>query len=386
MPTRLRAFAILTLLVLGACGTIEAPVGLPFARTGADTAPVGILQLSSVRGPIAPVVSTKSIGDSAIAKKFDESVFARQNNSAESMNTLAAILRVPQPADRSDRTQRLTMSEVREFLDDYDADILRPFASNALRSESGSKSIMQTSKGVLLPTEYQVHKAYISAFLLGSYVDRSGQKHDAPEIKNGLSNEVLTKLTKLFFDARTDVQPDTKFFASKDGKFYPSGAGNTPTYITLVRSLAAAAKRPTDENLANLLDNRLIEVVADVELGETWPKEKMTVSKARMIGALATLAEKRSAIASGIAAELFGGFDLGFAVGGRFSVGDNKTAVELAKRIFASISYHKAERAALSYLQDNDFDPTSDFALFLNLLLAIDKQEAMDKEAAKPRT
>ncbi|MBM3601663.1 MAG: hypothetical protein FJX35_26000 [Alphaproteobacteria bacterium] len=356
---------------LNGCASFEGQVGLPLA-TGKSSAANGgasgsALFSANMTASIAPAARLpETVENTAIMQQFRSMTTAPHTGGMNLMSTAAdAALQV------GDRRMEFTVDDLKQFLIAHDRDVLRPLLSGSERPviSTAAAAVATDSPAGHAPTQIEIYRAYLTAYFIGRYVDRGGHKYGAPDIKTGLSNEVLSQILQIFFDATVDAGAAARVLVSSDAKkFYPAGGADKPTLLVVFD------RKKFD------CGARCIKVEDDPADGSPAPKGKMTVAKAKAVGAIAQIAEKKTALLSGMLGELFGGVDVGFVLGGRFAVGDNKTLVEMAKRVLAAASHHYAEEKAYAFLLNHSFDPDSDLGFLLQFILQLET-EAKKKQA-----
>lgn len=168
-----------------------------------------------------------------------------------------------------------------------------------------------------------VFKVYYLEYIMGNYIDRNGTSFSKPEIKKGISNDVLSAALMIFLDALSDTQLRTPIFKSGE-KYYPSGFSVQPT---------ASSKK----------------IVKTIDASTDPKKCGITVPEAKAMAFLANMAGDKSTLLSGLVLQAFAHVHASFVLGGNFAVGDNETFATLVKTFFESLARRGVERGAYEF-------------------------------------
>ena len=325
-------YITLVSLTLIGCGTIDAPViiGINSATSPACTSPANA------------AASTVAFSDKSIANQLPSPVastgpmvkYISQLEAAKTMSNKATTVMAASPGNQrrgsveiTETMMGITQSEFENFLKEFNSHVLN------VGNMSGPSKDAFVTLGAQEPRLMRLYRFYLITYSHGKYIDRRGTKYEAPDISDGLSNKVLTTTLAIFLDAIADWKFTEPVLTDADGKkYYPSGKTDAPTVLSA--------------------DKAGLIVVKTAKIVEDTMQCGLTEKEAQALSVLGALAEKKSALASGVAAEAISGWDISFVVGGRFAVGDNKTLEELIKTFFAISARRASEHTAYSFFND----------------------------------
>lgn len=276
---------------------------------------------------------------------------------------------LPAPVAVTVKETRMELShrEFRDFLKQFGEHVLSvaPMSPSTTEISLRSAGSAAASKSSSL---MRLYRFYLIAYSQGKYVDRRGSKYDAPDLSSGVSNKVLTTTLAIFLDAIADYSFNEPVLT--DGKvYYPAGKADVPTVL---KSGPDSADNPKGPGLTSVVKVPL--VTDPMECG-------LTEKEAKAISVVGALAEKKSAMVSGIAAEAISGWDISFIIGGRFAFGDNKTLAELIKTFFAVSARRASERAAFAFFEKFAYTEAStpEFLLDVGIALTEEKKPEVKK-------
>ena len=151
------------------------------------------------------------------------------------------------------------------------------------------------------------------------FVNREGTVFKRPEIKYSIGNDVITVVVGIFFEGLFDFLLDTPVYIDNVCKFQTLD-GNEPS--------AHRFKFAKSETI--------------VDQG----KEGIETRELKAIRYLSGFAGDQSKALSGAAYRAFGGVDIGFVLGGKFSFGDNDTVAKMLDTVFEIVSKRIVEEIA----------------------------------------
>jgi hypothetical protein len=187
--------------------------------------------------------------------------------------------------------------------------------------------------------------AYFKAFASGEFVDRNGTEIAKPSVNGGINNEAITGLTTVFWEALFDFWTDIPVFVEEAKKevIKTSYRGPDEGEVTQVFTRKMVDVYVTDEHrepTALTLNVAMTErLVAAGQPGIDEPKAKAIKAGSNWAG------KKANALAAGIFGFL-GKINIGFVLIPGFSVGDDKTLIEIVKTS-AEVSTRRGTQAAL---------------------------------------
>lgn len=333
-------------VLLAGCSSISAPVILGLdggAAAQCEGAPVTTMAMSS-RSAAAQIPEP-------VLKTGPMQKYLKQLDTAQQAPAPVTVM----SAGGRDQVRGVAVRETRmELGDDEFKDFMKQFSEHVLSvgsMASQTNDVFVTSSGQAKDL-MRLYRFYLIAYSQGKYVDRRGTKYDAPDLASGISNKVLTSTLAIFLDTIADFQFGEPVLT--DGKvYYPYGKADEPTVLK-----AGALSGVTKMSL-----------VEDPKLCG------LTKEEAKAISVIGALAEKKSALVSGIAAEAVSGWDISFVIGGRFAFGDNKMLAELIKIFFAVSARRASERAAYSFFHDFSYTKESVPAFLLDVGLALSEEK-----------
>lgn len=252
----------------------------------------------------------------------------------------------------------LTAAEVREF-----ASLAMELAFDELDGQGSSESL---AAGNQESTFGKRVRAYLRAYVNGSFVDRAGVKYSKPKLsKDGVDNDTITGLITVVLEAVFDAQFQTPVYAKsatadvfkevtkpvpaswglpgKDLyiKVFEKSSQTTESYFT------ADNAKPT----ALAFDASIKAAVADDKAPGVDAKElkaTMTVTK---------LSGEQSKAISGLLIRSFGGLTAEFVIGGEFSVGDNESLAKVVEAVVATTARRVTMASALAFFEDYPMQP-----------------------------
>lgn len=230
-----------------------------------------------------------------------------------------APIRLP---DSKVRAFRNALSQTRDTLLD-----------DVARGKAGSKQLDR----ILL--------AYFKAYASGDFVDRNGTEIAKPSVNGGINNEAITGLATVFWEALFDFWTDVPVFVEQDKKEVIKISYNGPAegVVTQVFTRSLVDVFVTDENRK---PTALALGVARTERLVAAGAPGIDDLKAKAIKAGSNWAGKKAnALAAGIFGFL-GKINVGFVLIPGFSVGDDKTLLEVVKTS-AEVGTRRGTQAAL---------------------------------------
>lgn len=364
-------------VVLAGCSSIDAPIilGIDAKNTPeckAGPVPAMAFRLSGDQDPVAATAAQipEPVRQTTPMQKYLEQLKTAQAPTAPPVAVAVASVGPLSMPVRDVKVQETKMelnnAEFRDFMKQFSQHVLSvapmspsttdiSVASAASSDQSHPRSLMR------------LYRFYLIAYSQGKYIDRRGTRYEAPDLSSGISNKVLTTTLAIFLDAIADYSFNEPVLT--DGKvFYPSGKADAPTVLR--------TGPPTSENkdYANITTVRKADLVKDpMECG-------LTEKEAKAVAVLGMLAEKKSAMVSGIAAEAVSGWDISFIVGGRFAFGDNKTLAELIKTFFAVSARRASERAAYQFFYDFAYTEGSTPEFLIDVGTALAEESKTEKK------
>lgn len=368
---RISSTSLLLSVALVGCSSIDAPIILGIDAKNAPACkggPVPAFAWSSGSDPVAVAAAQipEPVRQTTPMQKYLAQLKTAQAPAAAPISTPVAIaggggtllrdVKVPETR------MELDNGEFREFM--------KQFSQHVLSVAPMSSSTTDISVAIATPGDQaqsrslmRLYRFYLIAYSQGKYIDRRGTKYDAPDLSSGISNKVLTTTLAIFLDAIADYSFNEPVLT--DGKvFYPSGKADAPTV------LRTGPRTDDNKDYADITTVRKAALVKDpMQCG-------LTDKEAKAVAVIGTLAEKKSAMVSGIAAEAVSGWDISFIVGGRFAFGDNKTLAELIKTFFAVSARRASERAAYQFFYDFAYTEgsTPEFLIDVGTALADEKK------------
>jgi hypothetical protein len=162
---------------------------------------------------------------------------------------------------------------------------------------------------------------YYSAYFGDGFIDRFGNKLTEPQIKNEVSDTVITNLVYIFLEATADYIFKDPIPAN--AAFPPPTGGIKPTIFYTKKSDLPTALSAHD----NGKDNYLVRAIAIVPVGCPG----LSYGEAKAIMHISSLGGHEAVLGGGAIFDFLGSINVGFVVGGNFSVGDSKTLSAVAK-------------------------------------------------------
>jgi hypothetical protein len=244
--------------------------------------------------------------------------FEATARTAESKRSTRAMNeRTPEPTTET----KLSASDFKNFIKAFSEANLSPSAN--IEDDS-----IRKSEGTGGPSD--LFRTYYSAFIKGEFVDRFGTKLSKPEIKGSIGNDVITATLTVFLEAVADSQLRTPLI-------YKLNEKKERVYLTSPKA------KPTS---AGHVEEILMLTPEQSEMCGITEKE------AGVITYLSNLAADKSALVNGVIFESFGGMELSLVIGGRFSIGDNKTLAGVVKTFVETASRRGSERLAYDFLHE----------------------------------
>lgn len=372
------AASLLALVVLVGCSSIDAPIILGIDAKSAPVCkggPVPAMAFASNQGG-DPVAATAAQIPEPVRQTTPMQKYLAQLKTAQAPAVSPVAVAIASVGPVSPAVQDVKVQETRMELSNGEfRDFIKEFSQHVLSVAPMSPSTTDISVASAAPGDQtqsrslmRLYRFYLIAYSQGKYIDRRGTKYDAPDLSSGISNKVLTTTLAIFLDAIADFSFNEPVLT--DGKvFYPSGKADAPTV------LRTGPRTDENKDYADFTTVRKVELVKDpMQCG-------LTDKEAKAVAVLGTLAEKKSAMVSGIAAEAVSGWDISFIVGGRFAFGDNKTLAELIKTFFAVSARRASERAAYQFFYDFAYTEgsTPEFLIDVGTALAEEKKTETKK-------
>jgi hypothetical protein len=182
--------------------------------------------------------------------------------------------------------------------------------------------------------------AYFKAYAAGEFVDRNGTEIAKPSVNGGINNEAITGLTAVFWEALFDFWTDVPVFVEeqKQEKVKTTYRGPDEGEVTPVYTRSMVDVHVTDDNR---VPTALALDVAHTERLVASGAAGIDSLKAKAIKAGSNYAGKK---ANALAGGIFG--NIGFVLIPGFSVGDDKTLLEIVKTS-AEVGTRRGTQAAL---------------------------------------
>lgn len=194
-------------------------------------------------------------------------------------------------------------------------DVDRFIAMTARRFGAKNTTTRSTTKTDKIIKQYLV--TYYSDTEHG-FIDREGGVYKRPEIKNSIGNDVITAVVQIVLEGLYDGLLDVPVF--KDGDKYLTEKGAEPTVHKLKFAKSEELSDPGSPGIDKY--------------------------EFKAIRYLSGLAADQSKALSGSAIRAFGDLELGFVIGGHFSIGDNDTLAKIVDTIFEVSSKRIVEAGA----------------------------------------
>lgn len=272
----MRLLSLLSMILVAGCSAIEAPVILGLDGKAAPACVASAVPvLAAASKPVANQIPEPVLKTGPMQKYLQQLQVAQRpalvTVSAGGASTAAV----------SETKMDLNDREFQDFLKQFNDHVLTAGQLSTARNDVFLASTDQPRDLMRL------YRFYLIAYSQGKYVDRRGNKYDAPDLSSGISNKVLTSTLAIFLDTIADYQFGEPVLT--DGKvFYPSGKSDEPTVLK-----------------AGALGG-----VTKVQLVEDPMQCGVTKEEAQAISVLGALAERKAALASGIAVEAVSGWDI----------------------------------------------------------------------------
>ncbi len=176
----------------------------------------------------------------------------------------------------------------------------------------------------------KIIKQYLTAYYSGKtgFIDREGTVYKKPKIKNSIGNDVITAVVAISLEAIFDGLLKVPVYMDLTGAKFETEKGAEPTAYTFDRS------KP-----------RFIKLVAHGADG-------ICEHELKAIRLLSGLAADQSKTLSGMAFRAFGDLEIGFAIAGHFSFGDNDTLAKILDTTFEISSKRIVEAGAYEGFKD----------------------------------
>lgn len=210
-----------------------------------------------------------------------------------------------------------SLIELRELSVDITKNDIESFVSMTVKNY-GAESV---TKDIASDTDEIIKKYLITYYsdTKDGFIDREGAVYKRPEIKNSIGNDVITAVVQILLEGLFDGILDVPVYTDDKDKFQTE-KGVEPTVHKL--KFTKAEKLVTDGSSG----------IDKLEL--------------KAIRYLSGLASDQSKTLSGATIRAFGDLEIGFVVGGHFSIGDNDTLSKILDTVFEVSSKRIVEAGA----------------------------------------
>lgn len=259
-------------------------VTLPSSKSSKDAQPAGLV--TKATGPLPSYMANEPLVKNIVIATYEALIEKKDS-----------VIKVSK-GDISSMTRMLNES----------------FSTNAINFATSKKDSEKKINKII--------RQYLSAYYSdpkNGFINREGVIFKRPEIKNSIGNDVITAVIAISMEALFDGLLSTPVYVDKANKFQTS-EGREPSVHKL----------------------KFAEPETIVDRGQ----EGIDDLKLKAIRYLSGLAGDQSKTLSGAAYRAFGGMEVSFVIGGKFSFGDNDTLAKVLDTTFEVASKRIVEWAA----------------------------------------
>ncbi len=242
---------------------------------------------------------------------------------------------------------------------------VKAFRESLTRSRKTLLADVSRGKGTTKKLD-RILVAYFTAYANGEFIDRNGTDVAKPSVNGGVNNEAITGLVTVFWEALFDFWTDVPVLAEADPKetyseanvkYVPASQPSTPEDAATTKLYNKFYTKSFEDIYltdGNKIPTALKLKAARLERLVAQGKKGIDDLEAKAIKSGSNLAGKK---ASALAAGLFGfigKINIGFVFMPGFSVGDDKTLMEIVK-VTAEVATRRGTQAVLyKVCEDNN--------------------------------